>query len=447
MQTTIEETDKHKVKLTVEVAPEDYQKDLDKAYREIANSVRIPGFRKGKAPKKVIDAQVGADVVFQEFLRDSLYDYYMGAIREHDLAPITDPDIDLDDDAGPGKPLSFTAEVEVRPRLALSEADYMGVRVERPVVEVTDEEIDDYIERLRDRMAELEVVERPAIDGDYAVIDIRGTEGDEEIAEATQSDFLYEVGTGLLEPRLDEELRGKKKGDIISFEHTLPEGFGDVAGKEVSFTVLVKEVKGKKLPEADDAFAKEASEFDTIEELREDLRTKISEAKGREADAAVRERALQVMVDATEVDLPERLIDEETDRRIEGAKERYARLGVTLEDALEQQGWDEARFREDARDHAVRAIKADLILESVSRAEDLQVTPEELASEIGNVAAALGRDTKSTAKALNETGQVVTLAGDIIRSKALDLVVENAEIVAEEPSDEGEAEESEEESQ
>jgi trigger factor len=154
----------------------------------------------------------------------------------------------------------------------------------------------------------------------------------------------------------------------------------------------------------------------------------------------VRERVLQSIIDATEVDLPERLIDEETAGRIANAVERYERLGIPLEEALEQQGWDQARFEADARDHAVRSIKADLILESVSRAEELQVSPEELAAEIGNVAAALGRDTKTTAKALNETGQVVSLAGDIIRSKALDLMVENAEVVAEEPSDEGEAE-------
>ena len=446
MQTTIEETDKHKVKLTVEVSPEDYQKDLDKAYREIANSVRIPGFRKGKAPRKVIDAQVGADVVFQEFLRDSLYDYYMGAVREHDLAPISDPDIDLADDVGPGKSLSFTADVEVRPRLALSEDDYKGIKVERPVVEVGEEEIDEYIERLRDRFAELEGVERPATDGDFTVVDIRGTEGGEEIAEATQADFLYEVGTGLLDPRLDEELRGKKKGDIVSFDHVLPDGFGDAAGKEVSFSVLVKEVKAKQLPEADDDFAKQASEFDTMDELRADLRVRLTESKDREAESAVRERVLQAIIDATEVDLPERLIEEETAGRIANATERYDRLGIPLEEALEQQGWDQARFEADARDHAVRSIKADLILESVSRAEELQVSPEELAAEIGNVAAALGRDTKTTAKALNETGQVVSLAGDIIRSKALDLMVENAEVVAEEPSDEGEAEKPEEES-
>ena len=446
MQTTIEETDKHKVRLTVEIAPEDYQKDLDKAYREIANSVRIPGFRKGKAPRKVIDAQVGEEVVFQEFLRDSLYDYYMAAIREHDLAPITDPDIDLDEDAGPGKPLSFTADVEVRPRLSLTETDYKGLRVERPATEVTDEEVADYLDRQRDRMAELEGVERSAVDGDYVVVDIRGTEGEEEIPEATQADFLYEVGTGLLQPRLDEELRGKGKGDIVKFDHVLPEGFGDAAGKEAAFTVLVKEVKAKKLPELDDEFAKLASEFDTLDELRADIREQIGKAKDREAESVVRERTMQVAIDATEVDLPERLIDEETARRIAGATERYEQLGVSLEDALEQQGWDQARFEEDAREHAIRAIKADLILESVSRAEELEVTPEELAAEINNVAAALGRDPKSTAKALNETGQVVSLASDIIRSKALDLMVEHAEVVAEEPSDEGEAEQSEEES-
>lgn len=430
MQTTIEKTDKHKVKLTIEVPAGEYSKDVDKAYRTVAQQVRIPGFRKGKAPKQVIDAQVGRGVVVEQLLRDSLYTYYMEAVREHDLAPITDPDISIDD-VEFDKPLQFTAEVEVRPRLELD--DYKGLKVERPVVEVADEDVDSYMQRLRERFAELEAVERPVGDGDFAMIDIRGTVHDEEIAEATQADLLYEVGTGLLEPKLDRELQGKRKGDIVKFNTELPENFGEQAGRDVSFQVLVKEVKAKKLPPADDDFAKTASEFDTIAELRADVKEKVAEATEREADGIVRERTLSALIDMVDVDLPDRLIDDETERRVESATERYARLGVSLEDALEQQGWTELQFRADARDHALRAIKADLALESVARREGLEVTPEELASEINSLAQAMGRDAKSTAKALNESGQVASLAGDIIRSKALDILVEHADIVPEGP--------------
>lgn len=426
MQTSIEETDKHKVKLSIEVPTDEYSKDVDRAYRAIANSVRIPGFRKGKAPRQIIDTQIGREAVIEQFVRDSLYTYYMEAVREHDLAPIDDPDISLDD-VDFDKPLQFTAEVEVRPRLTLE--TYKGLKVERPPTDVTDDEIADYLERLRERFAELETVERGGTDGDYAVIDIHGSVGDEEVAEATQADFLYEIGTGLLEPKLDEEIRGKSSGDIIKFDAVLPEGFGERSGEELSFSVLVKEVKAKKLPDIDDEFAKTASEFDTLDELKADLREKIGESKEREADGIVRERALTALVDLVDVDLPPRLVEEETERRMASATQRYSQLGVSLEDALEAQGWDEERFRSDAEEHALRAIKADLALESVSRQEEIEVTPEELATEIGALSQAMGRDPKSTAKALNESGQVTSLAADIIRSKALDIVVENAEVV------------------
>ena len=430
MQTTIEETEKYKVKLSIEVPPEEYKKDVDKAYRAVAQAVRIPGFRKGKAPRQIIDTQIGREAVIEQFLRDSLYTYYMEAVREHDLAPITDPEIDVDiDEVDFDKPLGFTAEVEIRPRLQLE--GYKGLRVERPDASITDEEVDVYVDRLRDRFAELEAVEHPATAGDFVVIDLRCTAGGEQVAEATQADFLYEVGTGLLEPKLDEELMGKRGGDIVKFDIELPESFGERSGQEVSFSVLVKDVKSKKLPDADDAFAKTASEFDTLEELKADLREKLGEAKGREVDAVVRERTVSAVVELVDVELPERLVEEETERRVQTAIERYERLGVTLEAALDQQGWDEAQFRADARDHAIRAIKADLALESVAKQEELEVSAEDLAAEVNSLAQALGRDAKSTVKALNEAGQMTSLASDIIRAKALDLLVENAEIVPE----------------
>jgi trigger factor len=428
MQTTIESTDKHKVKLTVEVPPEEFGKDLDRAYRKISQQVKIPGFRKGKVPRKIIDAQIGRDAVIGEFLEDAVPAYYQEAVREHELAPITDPDISLEQ-VEEGKPLVFTATVEVRPRLTLE--DYKGLRVERPSPEVSGREVDEMIDRLRERFAELETIGRPAKTGDYVVVDLRAHVHDEEIPEATRPDYLYEVGSGEFVAELDEELGGKRAGEILKFNATLPERFGDRAGQEVSFQALVKEVKGKKLPAADDDFAKTASEFDTLADLCEDLRTKMSEQKGHEADAAVRDRVLQAMIERVDVDLPDSLVDHETEHRVRSANERAERAGVTLDQALGAQGWDELRFRSDARSHAIRAIKADLVLEAVARQEDLQVTAEEIGAEIAALAAALGRDPKEIAKTLDRSGQVVSLAGDIIRTKALDLLVEHAEVVPE----------------
>ena len=428
MQTTLEETDKHTVKLTIEVPADEYGKDLEATYRKIAQQVKIPGFRKGKVPRQIIDQQIGRDTVMEEFVHDNVFGYYVDAVREYDLAPIADPDINIDE-IEEGRPLTFTATLEVRPRLELVPDDYKGVKVERPKVEVGDAEVDEFVDRLRDRFAELEVVSHPATMGDYIVADIRATHHEEEIEEATLPDFLYEIGSGVLVDKLDDELTGKRAGEILKFNAPLPDGFGDRAGLEVSFQVLVKEVKAKKLPEADDAFAKTASEFDTIDELRADLNEKLTEQKEREADHVVRDRVLDAMIETVEADIPERLIDEETESRVQSATERAERAGTTLDEALDAQGWDELRFRADARDHAIRGIKADLALEAIARNEDLQVSGEELAEQVATLAQALGRDPKDLAKTLNSSGQMSSLAGDIIRTKALDVLVDNAEVV------------------
>jgi trigger factor len=293
---------------------------------------------------------------------------------------------------------------------------------------VTDEEVDAFLDSLRERFAELETASHPARNGDFVVMDIRATVHDEEIEEGTRQDHLYEVGTGEFGDKLDAELEGKRAGEILKFNDTLGPGAGERAGQEVAFQVLVKEVKGKKLPAADDGFAKIASEFDTLDELKQSLREQLLRNRERGADAEVRDRVLQAMIDSVDVDLPDTLIDEEVQHRVAHAQERAEQAGLTLPQLLEAQGFDELRFRADARDHAIRAIKADLVLEAVARQEDIQVTPEELGREIASLAQALGRDPKELAKSLDRSGQVVSLAGDIIRSKALDILVEHADI-------------------
>ena len=438
MQTTLEHTDKHTVKLTVEVPPDEFGKDLDRAYRKIAQQVRIPGFRKGKVPKQVIDAQFGREAVLGEFLEDSVPSYYREAVREHDLAPIRDPDIELGE-VEEGRPLVFTAVVEIRPRLTLEERTYKGIRVDRPRIEISDEDVDRFLDSLRERFAELETVGRPIRSGDYALIDVRATVHDEEIPEGTKPDHLYAVGSGEFGEKLDAELEGKRAGDILAFNDTLGPAAGERAGQEVAFRVLVKEVKGKKLPAADDEFAKIASEFDTLEELRENIREQLRRSRDRAADADVRDRVLEELIASVDVELPDGLVDEEVEHRVAHAGERAQQAGTTLPELLEAQGMDELRFRSEARDHAIRAITADLALEAVARQEDLQVSEEELGREIASLAGALGRDPKELAKNLTRSGQVVSLAGDIIRSKALDLLVEHADIRSdpdqEQPSD------------
>jgi trigger factor len=428
MQTTVETPEKHTVKLTIEVPVEEFSKDLDRTYRAIANQVKIPGFRKGKVPKPIIDAQVGQDVVLDEFVSSTVPTYFRKAVSEEELAPIGDPEIDLEQ-LEPGKPFVFTATVEVRPRLELTERDYKGVKVDRPTLEVMDAEIDEWVDRLRQRFAELEPVERAVKPGDYVTMNISATKAGEPVEAATREDHLYGVGSGEFGSELDDQLAGTKPGDILRINDRLPERFGpELTDGTTSFQVLVKDVKGVRLPEADDEFAKTASEFDTYDELRSDLRTKLQELKERESIAIIRDRVLDAVVDTIDVELPESLVNGETEHRLAHAREQAERIGVGLEEMLQEQGWDEDRLREDSRAHAERAIKADLVLEGVARAESFEVTAEEIGAEIAVLARAYGREPKDVAKSLERSGQVVTLAGDIIRSKALDLMVEHADI-------------------
>ena len=436
METTVESTDKHTVKLTIEVPPDEFAKDLDRTYRAIAREVKIPGFRPGKAPKPIIDAQVGQDVVLEEFVHASVPSYFRTAVTDEDLAPIGDPEVDVEQ-LELGKPFIFTATVEVRPRLELTQADYRGVKVSKPPTEVTEDEIDQWVERLRRQFAELEPVGRPVQAGDFITTNITATKDGSQLDQLTREDYLYSVGSGEFGEQMDAKLPGTKPGDILQLDDALPpERFGEELAGAASFRVLVKDVKALKLPEADDEFAKTASEFDTMPELRDDLRTKIHEVKERESVGVIRDRALQAVIDEVDVELPESLIDDETQHRVRHAEEQAGRYGLSLEQMLELQGWDRDRLAQDSRDHALRAIKADLVLESIARAEELDVSAEEIGAEIGSLAQAYDRDPKELAKQLDRSGQIVTLAGDIIRSKALDVLVEHADISEETGEDE-----------
>ena len=433
METTVETTDPHTVKLTIEVPEEEFGKDLDRTYRAIANQIKIPGFRKGKVPKQIIDTQIGKDAILEEFVNSSVPTYFRKAVAEEDLAPITDPDIDVQQ-LEPGKPFVFSAIVEVRPRLSFEESDYTGIGVTKPSVEVTEQEIDDWLERLRERFSELEPVGRPVQQGDFVTVDLTVTKGGEKVERASREDYLYSVGSGEVGEKLDVELVGAKPGAILKVSDALPERFGEeLGGAAVEISVLLKDVKARKLPELDDDFAKTASEFDTIPQLRDDLRERLTEVKEREADAALRDLVLQAMIDKVDVDLPQSLIDEETDHRIHHARDQAERMGIGLEKMLELQGWDEARLRADSREHAIRAIKSDLVLEGIARNASLEVTAEEIGAEIAVLAQAYDREPKAVAKDLERTGQVVTLAGDIIRTKALDLLVERADVERAQP--------------
>jgi trigger factor len=434
MQTNLQDAGKHKVKLTVEVPPEETRPVLDLAYRHLAGSVSLPGFRKGKAPRRVIEAQLGEGAVLREFLDHALPDFYLQAVREHGLAPVGAPefdDLDVSDVEKGG--LRFTATVEIRPRVEFSDSDYKGLRLERPRVEVSDREVDEQLDRLRERFAELESVGRPAGRGDFVVMDVKASGGGQDIPEAGGQGILYELGTEGLGPEVDKELEGTRPGGIHKATTKLPDRYGpDLAGQEVTLSLLVKEVKAKRLPSLDDEFARTASEFDTLDALRGDVRTKLGALKEAQADAALRDEALQALSrKVADVEIPDSLVDQETESRVESARRRMEQQGVTLEQFLEATQTTELEFRSDARNHSVRAIRADLALEAVARAEGITVNDKDLNEVVEALARDVGRPVKVVRQKLLTTGQITSLAGDIIRDRALNLVVEHAEVVTE----------------
>jgi trigger factor len=434
MQTTAEDAGKHKVKLTVEVPPEEARPILDLAYRHLAGSVNLPGFRKGKAPRRVIDAQLGQGAVLREFLDHALPDFYLQAVREQGLAPVGDPefdDLEVSDVEKDG--LRFTATVEIRPRVEFTASDYKGLRLQRPRVEVFDRDVDEQLDRLRERFAELESVGRPAGRGDFVVVDVKASAGGQEIPEAGGQGMLYELGSEGLGSQVDTELEGTRPGGIHKVTTKLPESSGPaLAEREVTLALLVKEVKAKRLPTLDDEFARTASEFDTLEALRDDVRTKLVALKEAQADAALRDEALQALSrEVADVEIPDGLVDRETESRVESARRRMERQGITLERFLEATQTTELEFRSDARSHAVRAIRADLALEAVARAEGLTVSDGDLDGVVEALARDAGRPAKEVRRQLEASGQITSLAGDIIRDRALNLVIEHAEVVTE----------------
>jgi trigger factor len=446
METTLEDVGEHRVKLSVDVPPEETRPVLDLAYRHLAGSVNVPGFRKGKAPRRVIEAQLGEGAVLREFLDHALPDFYLRAVREHGLAPVGEPefdDLDVGDVEKAG--LRFTATLEVRPRVEFSEADYKGLRLERPSSTVSDREVDEQLDRLRDRFAQLESVGRPARRGDFVVADITAASAGDDLPGVGGQGVLYEIGTEQLGDAFDKELEGTRPGGIHKVTTAVPAPSGEGPGRDVSFSVLVKEVKAKRLPALDDEFARTASEFDTLDELRQDVRAKLVTLKEARADAGLRDEALQVLSQkVVDVEVPESLVDRETESRVESARRRLEQQGATLEQYLQATGTTELEFRSDARSHAIRAIRADLALEAVARAEDLTVSDEDLDQVVAALAKDVDRPVKDVRRQLEASGQVTSLAGDIIRDRALSLVVESAEVVAEggktsEPKTEGKA--------
>ena len=430
LQTTTERLDKDRVKLRVEVDDKALRPALDAVYRRWAEQIKVPGFRKGKVPRQLIDARVGPEVLREEALRDALPDLYRDALEAESLEAIAAPEIEVIE-FETDKPIVFEATVDLRPEFELP--DYSSLEVEAPPSEVTDEDLNEQLDRLRDRFAELEPTAREARRGDHVLIDLKGYVNDELLDGASAPDYLYEVGSQTGPPSLDSELEGNKAGAILKFTdevhiHRDDEPEHDHSHMEnVSFTVLVKEVKAKKLPGLDDEFAKTVG-FDTLDELKDDLRTRLAEVKGRMVQDEVRSRTLDVLVDATQLEAPEKLVEQEFEHRLAHFTDDLKRAGLSIEDYGRQTQLTELEIRRDVREQAAKSVKAELVLEQVARESEVEVVQEDLATEIAMLAARLNQDPKELSEQLVRSGRLGGIAADIMRRKALDYVVEQVSV-------------------
>jgi trigger factor len=440
LQTAAERLDKDRVKLRVEVPENALGPALNAVYRRWANQMKVPGFRKGRIPRQLIDARVGAEAVREEAVRDALPGFYRDALAAEDLEAVAPPEIDVVSlDAG--GPVVFEATVDVRPEIEIP--DLGAISVEGPSSEVTPDDVGEQLERLRDRFAELETVGREARRGDFVLIDLKAYRHDQAVDAASAPDYLYEVGSHSGPSRLDEELQGTRPGAIVKFndEVTLD---GESAPQELSFTVLVKEVKAKKLPPLDDEFAKTVGEFDDLAALEADLSERLRDVKRRAAEEQTRALVLEALVDRAGFDPPEKLVESEFNHRLHHFEDDLKRVGLTISDYARESDSTELEVRRELRSQANRSITAELLLEEIARREGIEVTQEDLGLEIAVAAARADTDAKALAKQLSESGRLPGVAADIMRRKALDYVVDNVDVVGRVVSDEAVAEESEE---
>lgn len=421
LNTSTERLGDNRVKLRVEVPEDALSGALSAAYRRWAREIKVPGFRPGKVPRRLIDARVGRDVVREEALRAALPELYERALKEQELEAIAPPELEVIA-FEEGAPLIFEATVDLRPTVELP--DLAKIQVQAPSGDVSDDEVQEQLERLRERFAELETVGREARRGDHVLIDLRGYRHDQPVEGASAPDYLYELGSGTGPRRLDDELEGRRAGEIVKFTDVLPG-----SEEEVSFTVLVKEVKAKKLPPLDDELAKIAGEFDTLDELKEDLRARMAEIKAGLVEQEIRVRALNALVEASDLEAPEVLVESEFEHRLAHFEEDLRRAGMTLDDYGRRVDLTELEIRRDIRAEAARSVKAELLLEELARRENIEVTRDELAAEVGYIAARLKRKPEEVAKELAASGRLGSIAADIMRRKALDLVVGRIDVV------------------
>jgi trigger factor len=422
VKSTVEALEGNKVKLSVEIDEQEFESAIDAAFKKIAREVRIPGFRPGKAPRRVLESHIGAEAGRAQALNDALPDYYSDAVVANEVDVISPPEIDITDGQESGV-IKFEAIVEVRPVITLS--GYADMAVEIPAPTPSDDEIDAQIDRFRSQYGDLEVVERAADSGDFVTIDIEGSQNDEVLEGLVASAYLYEVGSAGIVPELDEQLMGAAAGDTRSFGAPHPNGDEE---DPLHFEVTVTEVKAKVLPELNDEFAAQASEFETMAEWRDDLVTRMTEVRKAQSQMIVREKIGEALAELVTDELPEPLVAAEMNERLQDMAMRLQAQGLSLEQWLQFSGTDTEQFLDDLKTTADRSARVDLALRAIALAESIEVLEEDLDIEFEAVAGRVQQKSDVVRTQLTEAGHLPALKTDISKRKALDWLTESVRI-------------------
>jgi trigger factor len=424
--TEIEELPESNVKITAKVSSDDVEAALAHAARDFARELKLPGFRKGKVPPQLVLQRVGRDAVMDQALREGLPEWYERALLESRVTPVGDPKLDMPEPPAEGEPLEFTIEVAVRPRAELGE--YKGLEVGKAEPEVPAEAIDEEIERMRESLAGLQPVERAAQNGDYLLIDYAGEMDGEAFEGGTATDYLLELGSNALIDGFNEALEGAEAGDERTVELTFPEDYQaeDLAGKPATFKVDVKEVREKTLPELDDDFAADNSDFDTLAELRDDIEHRLEHAFEHRAEHAFRDAALDAAVENATVEIPEEIVAARAEEIWERVERSLQSRGMNPEMYLQIQGKSRDEAIADAREEAESGLRREAVLAAIAEAEDFEVTEEELLEALEPPAGQKGKPEKLL-KRLRAEGRDALLIEELRMRKASDLVVDEAE--------------------
>ncbi|HXP33229.1 MAG TPA: trigger factor [Acidimicrobiales bacterium] len=426
MRATAEPLEGNLVRVSVEIDEPEFDRALGDVVRSLAQQVRVPGFRPGKVPRKVLEARMGgAGALRAEALRESLPDFYARAIVDTELDPIAQPEIDITGGEDGGA-VSFDAVVQVRPLVAIP--GYDGLQVTLPGLTVIEDEVQRQLDRLRENDAELEVVERPAIDGDFVSIDLHGN--DASGAEVVGvDDYLYEVGSGSIVPELDAELHGAKAGAILAFDAPNPNS----PEENVAFRVLVKEVKVKKLPEATDEWAAESSEFATVAELRADIQDRIGRVKLMQSQMALRQKTIEAVAGLVSDDeVPEVLVDAEVNERLHDLQHRLEAQKLGLAEYFQATGTSPDELLGAVRVDAQAAVKADLALRALVEAEEMSLSADELDAEIVTMAERMGTSPTELRRQLDTAGRTGAVRSELRKGKALEWLLDHVELFDEE---------------